>query len=311
MSGGYQRGKECARAFISRWKDFDNRSLRIVIEDFRKRGRGERTFRFTNAGKLRFVAGIVSTVLKYPSLELTRADYAQLCGIRKGTLEKLLEMDLSLRDILEGKEEKEGPGPRKPGPPGDLILVVLRDIELKKLMKDDADFCRGFSDEFLECIRNDDAVISRSLERLGREFLRTSQSRAMLLALKEYRKVLNETKSRIKEFCEHKTDPRHHPEYRPESNPAYRVTKPLLVQNGEKVAAFLTALRDETRAAVKNVKHGKFDSRLADSVIRVDIPEIYSLYSDFLRIAAMLYFVSPWAGDEFVKYTEFFKPPSG
>lgn len=257
MSDSYQRGRQNAQAFISQWKDFDKKSLKTVIEDLRKRTGGKRTFRFTNAGKLRFVAGIVSTILKYPSLELTRADYAQLCGISKGTLDKLLEMDLSLREIVEGKEEKEGPGPRKPGPPGDLILVVLRDIELRKLMKDDADSCRGFSDEFLECIGNDNGAFSRSFERLGHEFLRTSQSRAMLHALKEYREVLKETKSRVKVFCEQKTDPRQHPEYRPEFNPAYRVTKPLLIQNGEKVVEFLTALHDETRAALRKCKAGQ------------------------------------------------------
>jgi hypothetical protein len=173
-------------------------------------------------------------------------------------------------------------------------------MEFRDLMKNDADFRRGFVDEFTERMTkeftgrmtNDETILTENFEKFAYEHQKTLKSNEILKASRTYCDYLTHTESRISEFCKQ----------RARTNPDL---KPIYRKKEREASEFLMDLRDETRAAIKNIRHGNFAKRLGRSVIEDDILKTWSLVSDLLRLDFMLYFLSPWATNEFVKHTEF------
>ena len=297
MSDSYQRGRAHARAFVSKWKQFESDSMGAVIDDLGERGRGRRTFRVTSTSRVRFAVGVAAMLLKGPNIRMTRTDYAQLSGLSIGAFDQLLAKDSSIEMAVVGEEGKEAIGPRKPGPQGKLVACVLKDVEFRGSMKDDAEFRRGFWDEFQRCFVEGETILTKKVQQFAEGYLEAFKSDRMLHAYEEYIKLIEETRSNILAFRGQKTDRRLHPEFD-------TATRRRITQNAEKASDFLTELSVETKEAIQHLRHGNFGSRMAQSTIRVNMDELGTMWLDLLRVTAMLYFVSPWATDEFVKYTE-------
>ena len=300
----YEMGREQARSFFRQWKDFEKKSLKSASIDFRMRRQRKRTFRLTNESKVRFVVGIASVFLSESVIELRIIDFAQLSGLSKGTFSSIVKRDPSLMESAERKEKKASIGHKKHGPPADIISLVLKDNQFKGLMTHDADFKKGFSDEFREYgIANYQSVITSNVEEFANEYERLLESHEVERAFKKYSRFLKETESRIRGFCEQKANPKTHPELSPDLRSFYKKQERMAI-------AYLSALDDNTRDAIKLVGKGSFSSSFADAVIRVDVPEIRSLWTCLIHIIVMLYFVSPWAINNFVDASCFYETNS-
>lgn len=278
--------------------------MTIVAGDLDMRRCGRRAFRVTSAGKVRFAVGIAPMILTGLDVRMTTADYAYLSGLSKGTYIRAIDKDASIARIVCGEEKKIGPGPLKAGPPAELVSHMLRDQEFKRSMKDDHEFRTGFFDGLVKLAKDDEIVVSGNMIRFALVYERSFKSRQLLIAFKEYRTLLDETVARISAPRDQRNG-HWFPDGLGSGSTAESVmTRRRFVQNCTTASVFLSTLSAETKAAIHDAMHGDLSARLAHSVMKVDMAEFRSAWSSFLRIAAMLYFVAPWATDEFVKYTE-------
>lgn len=265
---------------------------------------------FIDRGKVRFVAGLSSVFLNDPRLKLTRADYGHIAGINGPVLSALLKEDPSLDTVITSVEEKKGLGPHKHGPPAQYVFCALRDMKFKESMNRDKDFQLGFWDQIHESWKNGEIVTSNNLRAYARQQKNAFKSNQLLRASKEYRRFLNDTRARVTEFC--RRDRSLGPDSKYGSGPQdYHVfMRHLLDEKEKQIDEFLVTLSKHTDSAIKTVRHMKYDGQFAEAVLSVNVPKIRSLWSDFLTIHVLVYFVSPWSADEFGEQTEFFKTSS-
>lgn len=306
MLDNYERGRKCAEAFISNWKEFDQRSFKKICDDLAKRTSGRRTFRLTSPAKLRFFAGISSVFLWEPSLKLDRADYAQVIGVGEGTLSTLLKEDPSLEEETLGMEEKKGNGPKRSGRPARYILYALRDMKFRESMRDER-FYLGFFDRFHEAWTNGEFIASGNLREYASQLQAVFKSGRLRKASKAYLAFIRDTQSNVRGLWERRRSSDQRSKYGSDFCDYRSPSRRILDQREKEIDEFLAMLRITTESALRNVRHSKHQRRFAEAVLSVDVPAIRSIWSDYLVILVMLYFVSPWSTDEFAGYTGFFK----
>jgi hypothetical protein len=179
---------------------------------------------------------------------------------------------------------------------------MLRDMSFREAAAKDPNFREGFVDEFAGLVAEEEIVISRNLQEFSTQLKKAYGSRALLEGFKKYERLMNDTVSNIETFRRERLNSGT-PGYDPQLNH-------VIWQNEKTVIASLGRIRDGTLSAVHDSRRGRFSSRLSRSIIQAatqdDYAEFWPLWSDFLLITGMLYFLSAWSSNEFAKNADAF-----
>lgn len=346
MSEDFEEGRSCARAFLARYKEFRKESLPIVTDDWKMRRIRRRKSRIGRKYRIAFVLAISPFLWKGIECPLILEDYAYLADVRKDKFLAFANKNPAFAKAVLGSEWDKGVrrSPLKDkwtgqvildrnerisraeedikrGPPASRISFVFQDLEIKQRLGGSAGFAQGFFEELCNGLVSElkdsspgdnDVVIP--FKRMGDE-LSKIKSEHLGVLFGVWSKLLKETRNGIQGLFERK------PSLKNDS---------VFVSNCNKTATMLTILENETRKDIESIRNDKgtfmtplfrivellpvrhdWNEEELCLVLNKHREEFYESSTVLMRMSVMLYYVSSKATDEFVKYTVFFKPPSG